>query len=118
MTAHFSEFYVREAQREANEEAKAEYNPAAYGMNRAEEQLLAYHSAGAAHPAHPPVAAVAAVPSVVVAHQPLQPLQPQQPPLPSTDHRYPHPPPTESRRLSPSRYVFFFYTVAIRFIVS
>ena len=52
-TAHFSEFYVREAQREANEEAKAEYNPAAYGMNRAEEQLLAYHSAGTAHPAHP-----------------------------------------------------------------
>ena len=103
---------MREAQREANEEAKAEYNPAAYGMNRAEEQLLAYgHSAGAAHsahPAHPPVGpAVAAVPSVVVAHQPLQPLQPQQPPLPSniavTDHRYPHPPPTESRRLSPSR---------------
>lgn len=33
---------MREAQREANEEAKAEYNPAAYGMNRAEEQLLAY----------------------------------------------------------------------------
>ena len=101
---------MREAQREANEEAKAEYNPAAYGMNRAEEQLLAYHSAGAAHPAHLPVAAVAAVPSVVVAHQP------QQPPLPSniavTDHRYPHPPPTESRRLSPSRYVLFlFYTL-------
>ena len=101
---------MREAQREANEEAKAEYNPAAYGMNRAEEQLLAYHSAGAAHPAHLPVAAVAAVPSVVVAHQPLQ---PQQPPLPSniavTDHRYPHPPPTESRRLSPSRYVLFLF---------
>ena len=111
---------MREAQREANEEAKAEYNPAAYGMNRAEEQLLAYHSAGAAHPAHLPVAAVAAVPSVVVAHQPLQ---PQQPPLPSniavTDHRYPHPPPTESRRLSPSRYVLFlFYTLMFSLLSS
>ena len=124
---------MREAQREANEEAKAEYNPAAYGMNRAEEQLLAYHSAGAAHSAHsahsahpahqahPPVAAVAAVPSVVGAHQPLQPQQPQQPPMPSniavTDHRYPHPPPTESRRLSPSRYVLFlFYTLIFSLI--
>ena len=37
-----AEFYVREAQREVVEEAKAEYNPAAYGMNRAEEQLIAY----------------------------------------------------------------------------
>ena len=86
-------------------------------MNRAEEQLLAYHSAGAAHPAHLPVAAVAAVPSVVVAHQP------QQPPLPSniavTDHRYPHPPPTESRRLSPSRYVLFlFYTLMFSLLSS
>jgi len=38
----FAEFYVREAQREVVEEAKAEYNPAAYGMNRAEEQLIPY----------------------------------------------------------------------------
>ena len=32
-----SEYYIREAQREIVEETKAEYNPAAYGMNRAEE---------------------------------------------------------------------------------
>ena len=31
------EYYIREAQREIVEETKAEYNPAAYGMNRAEE---------------------------------------------------------------------------------
>ena len=50
---------MREAQREANEEAKAEYNPAAYGMNRAEEQLLGYASTGAvvAQPVTPAVAA-------------------------------------------------------------
>ena len=38
----FSEYYIREAQREIVEEAKAEYNPAAYGMNRAEEQVMTY----------------------------------------------------------------------------
>ena len=31
---------IREAQREIVEETKAEYNPAAYGMNRAEEQVM------------------------------------------------------------------------------
>ena len=54
-----SEFYVREAQREANEEAKAEYNPAAYGMNRAEEQLLGYHGAGPGPVVASPAAAAA-----------------------------------------------------------
>ena len=38
----FSEYYIREAQREIVEETKAEYNPAAYGMNRAEEQVMTY----------------------------------------------------------------------------
>ena len=41
---------MREAQREANEEAKAEYNPAAYGMNRAEEQLVYGTSAAVVSP--------------------------------------------------------------------
>ena len=36
----FTEFLIREAQREIVEETKAEYNPAAYGMNRAEEQVM------------------------------------------------------------------------------
>ena len=36
----FPEFLIREAQREIVEETKAEYNPAAYGMNRAEEQVM------------------------------------------------------------------------------
>ena len=80
----FLEFYIREAQREANEEAKAEYNPAAYGMNRTEEYSGYSGNLPGNLSGQTVIGPSGAAPQPVVA--------------PAPDQRY-----TDTRRISPNR---------------